>query len=221
MRARDILSREIIPLKPSDTGSLALQWMEDFGVTHLPVVDKENYLGLIKNEDIYGMDDPDTILKLHNLPLVRSYVYDGQHFYEVLRQVAAERLSLVAVLNEHNQYIGSITLQGIVHTIAGFTSLQQPGGILVLEVTEPQYALSEIARIVESNNAKVLSAFITTPPDSNKLEVTVKVSVMDLSSIIQTLNRYDYIVKASFAEESQYDTLLEERYESLLKYLNT
>jgi len=221
MRARDILSREIIPLKPSDTGSLALQWMEDFGVTHLPVVDKENYLGLIKNEDIYGMDDPDTILELHNLPLVRSYVYDGQHFYEVLRQAAAERLSLVAVLNEHNNYIGSITMSEIVYAVASFTSLQQPGGILVLEVTEPQYALSEIARIVESNNAKVLSAFITTPPDSNKLEVTVKVSVMNLSSIIQTLNRYDYIVKASFAEESQYDALLAERYESLLKYLNT
>ncbi len=221
MRAKDILSREIIPLKPSDTGSLALQWMEDFGVAHLPVVDKGDYLGLIKNEDIYNMDDPDTGLEFHKLPMTRSYVYDYQHFYEVLRQAATEKLSLVPVLNEHNQFIGSITLAGIVHTVAGFTSLQQPGGILVLEVTEPQYALSEIARIVESNNAKVLSAFITTPPDSNKLEVTVKVSVMNLSSIIQTLNRYDYIVKASFAEESQYDALLTERYESLLKYLNT
>ncbi len=221
MRAKDILSREIIPLKPSDTGSLALQWMEDFGVTHLPVVDKSVFLGLVKNEDIYNMNDPDSGLELHNLPLIRSYVYDRQHFYEVLRQAATERLSLVAVLNEQNNYIGSITVSEIIYAVASFTSVQQPGGILVLEVTEPQYALSEIARIVESNNAKVLSAFITTPPDSNKLEVTVKVSVMNLSSIIQTLNRFDYIVKASFAEESQYDALLSERYESLLKYLNT
>ncbi len=221
MRAKDILSREVIPLKPSDTGSLALQWMEDFGVTHLPVVDKGVFLGLIKNEDIYNMDDPDSGLELLNLPLIRSYVYDRQHFYEVLRQSATENLSLVAVLNEHNHYVGCITVSAILRAVAGFTSLQQPGGILVLEVTEPQYALSEIARIVESNNAKVLSAFITTPPDSNKLEVTVKVSVMNLASIIQTLNRYDYIVKASFADESQYDTLLAERYESLLKYLNT
>ncbi len=221
MRAKDILSKDVFSLKPSDTGSLALQWMEDFGVKQLPVVDKENFLGLIKNEDIYSLDDPDRPLELHKMPLVRSYVYDYFHFYEVLKIAATESLSLVPVLNDQNSYIGSITISTLITTMAGFTGFQQPGGILVLEVTSAQYALSEIARIVEENNAKVLSAFISSPAESSKLEVTIKVSVMDLSSIIQTLNRYDYIVKASFAEENRYDALLTERYESLLKYLNT
>ena len=221
MRAKDILSKDVFPLKPSDTGSLALQWMEDFGVTQLPVVDRENFLGLIKNEDIYGLDDPDQPLELYRVPLQRSYVYDYFHFYEVLKLAATEKLSLVPVLNEQNNYLGCITISKLITTMASFTGFQQPGGILVLEVTSAQYALSEIARLVEANNAKVLSAFISSPADSSKLEVTIKVSVMDLSSIIQTLNRYDYVVKASFAEENRYDALLTERYESLLKYLNT
>ncbi len=221
MRAKDIISKEIIPLNPNDTGSLALQWMEGFGVLHLPVVDKENFLGLVKNEDIYNMEDIDASLDLQKLPLMRSYVLSTQHFYEVLRLAASEKLSVVPVLNDKNIYVGSISRSGIVRAMAGFTSVQQPGGILILEVSATQYSLSEIARIVEANNAKVLSAFITSPPDSNKLEVTIKVSVMDLSSIIQTFNRYNYVIKASFAEESQYDSLLSERYESLLKYLST
>ncbi len=221
MRAKDILSKLVIPLKPTDHGSLALQWMEDIGVTHLPVVDKESFLGLIRNEDIYNLDDVDSPIDPYEMPLIRSYVYAQQHIYDVLRVVSAEKLTLVPVLNDHNNYIGSITLIELINGIAGFTSVQQPGGILVLEVSAAQYSLSEISRIVESNNAKMLSAFITSPPDSSKLEVTIKVSVMNLSSIMQTLNRYDYVVKASFAEESQYDSLLSERYESLLKYLNT
>ncbi len=221
MRAKDILSKEIIPLKPYDTGSLALQWMEDFGVSHLPVVDKGNFFGLVKNEDIYNMANVDAIIDPHKIPLLRTYVYASQHFYEVLRLAAPEQLSVIPVLNDKNNYVGSITRSGIIRAMAGFTSVQQPGGILILEVSAAQYALSEIARIVESNDAKVLSASITSPPESNKLEVTVKVSVMDLSSIIQTLNRYNYTVKASFAEESQYNSLLSERYESLIKYLST
>lgn len=221
MRAKDILSKLVVPLKPNDPGSIALQWMEDIGVAHLPVVDKESLLGLIRNEDIYNLDDVDNPIEPHEMPLIRSYVYAQQHIYDVLRLVSAEKLTLIAVLNDHNHYIGSITLIDLINGMAGFTSVQQPGGILVLEVGSAQYSLSEISRIVESNNAKVLSAFITSPPNSSKLEVTIKVNVMDLSSIMQTLNRYDYIVKASFAEESQYDSLLSERYESLIKYLNT
>lgn len=221
MLAKDILSKLVLPLKPSDTGSLALQWMEDIGVNHLPIVDKEVFIGLVKNEDIFVMDDPDAPLDLQKLPLTRTYVYAVQHFYEVLRLASEEQLSVIPVLNDQNHYIGSITVSEIVSAMAGFTSVQQPGGILVLEVSTAQYTLSEICRIVEANNAKVLSAFITSPPDSRKLEVTVKVSVMDLSSIIQTLNRYDYTIKASYAEENSYDNLLSERYESLIRYLNT
>lgn len=221
MLAKDILSKLVIPLKPKDPASLALQWMEDIGVAHLPLVDKESFLGLIRSEDLYNTNDVDKPVDPYEVPLIRSYVYAQQHVYDVLRLAATEQLTIVPVLNEHNHYIGSVTLVELIRGMACFTSVEQPGGILVLEVSAAQYSLSEISRIIEANNAKVLSAFITSPPDSSKLEVTIKVSVMDLSSIMQTLNRYDYIVKASFAEESQYDSLLSERYESLLKYLNT
>lgn len=221
MRAKDILSNMVMPLKPTDPGSLALSWMEDFGVTHLPVVDNKQFLGLIKNADIYSLDDLDESVNANKLPLMQSFVYHDVHLYEVLRHAANEDLSLVPVLDRHDQYLGAVTTQELIRAVAGFTSLTQPGGILVLEINAQQYALSEISRIVESNDAKVLSTAITSSKNSTQLEVTLKLNVMDLSSIIQTFNRYDYIVKASFAEESQYDSLLSERFESLMKFLDT
>ncbi len=221
MRAKDMLSKMVMPLKPSDPGSLALNWMEDMGVTHLPLVEGTHFHGLIRNEDIYNLEDPDDSIGTQKLPLQRTFVYHDVHLYEVLRQAAAESLSLVAVLDHHDHYVGAITTQELTQAMAGFTSITQPGGIIVLEVNEQQYALSEIARIIESNDAKVLSSSVTSAPNSTQLEVTLKLNVMDLSSVIQTLNRYDYIVKASFAEESQYDSLLSERYEALMKFLDT
>ena len=220
MRAKDILSKLVIPLKPSDTGSLALNWMEELGVTHLPVVQGEKLLGMVKSADIYGMDDPDGPIGTDKLPLNRSCVYADQHFFEVLRMAANENLSVVPVLDTNENYLGTITHWETILSMASYTSVKQPGGILVLEVSSQEYALSEIARIVEANDAKILSVSVSSPPESTRLEVTIKVSVMDLSSIIQTFNRYDYIIKASFANENQYDTLLSERYESLMKYLD-
>lgn len=221
MRAKDMLSKMVIPLKPSDPGSLALNWMEDMGVSHLPVVEAMHFHGLIKNADIYNLQDLDESIGKQKLPLRHTYVYHDVHLYEVLRQAAAENLSLVAVLDHHDHYMGAITTQEIMQAMAGFTSLTQPGGIIVLEVNEQQYALSEIARIIESNEAKILNSAVTSAPNSTQLEVTLKLNIMDLSSVIQTLNRYDYIVKASFAEESQYDSLLSERYEALMRFLDT
>ncbi len=221
MRAKDLLSNLVMPLKPTDTGSLALNWMEDLGVVHLPVTDNDNYLGLVKNSDIYSREDIDEPLNVSKIPLHRFYVQTDAHFFDVLRLADAEKLSVVPVLDHHNHYKGSITQSEIIQAMANFTSVTQPGGILVLEISAQQYSLSEISRIIEANDAKILHAAVTSSPDSTQLEVTIKVSVMDLSSIIQTLNRYDYIIKASFAEESQYDSLLSERFESLMRFLDT
>lgn len=221
MRAKDLLSNLLMPLKPTDSGTLALNWMEDMGLVHLPVVDGGNYIGIIKNSDIYGLDDPDQPLGTLKLPFIRPYVYDDQHFFEVLRLAATDNLTAIPVLDHHNSYKGSITRTEIIQTMANYTTVTQPGGIIVLEMNSNQYSLGEISRIIEGNDAKVLSVAVTSPADTNKLEVTIKVNVMDLSSIIQTFNRYDYIIKASFSEESSYDALLNERYESLMKFLET
>lgn len=221
MRAKDIISKLVMPLKPGDPGSLALNWMEDLGVMHLPVVDKGHLLGLLSNSGIYGMDDTDKPIEPPCLPLQRIYVQADLHFYEVLRLAATEKLSLIPVLDTHDRYLGSITQADMIQTMASFTSLTQPGGIIVLELSPHQYSLAEIARIVEANDAKVLSAELSSEVNSTRLEVTIKVNVMDLSSIIQTFNRFDFVIKASYAEESQYDALLSERFEALMRFLNT
>jgi hypothetical protein len=42
---------------------------------------------------------------------------------------------------------------------------------------------------------------------------------MDISAVLQTFSRYEYVVKASFSE-GDYDELLRDRFDSLMSYLN-
>jgi len=219
MLAKQLITDGILPLKTSDTGRIALSWMEDFRVMHLPIVNNEGFLGLISEFDIYSFNDFDEAVGNHQLSLSKSYVYDYQHMYDVMSLMQQNQLSLIPVVDSNDNYLGSITLPSLLDYFALSLSAIEPGGILVLEMSSADYSLAEISRIVESNDAKILSVFITTDPDSTRLEVTLKLNRIDLASVMQTFIRFNYHIKATFNERNDQDDL-RERYDSLMNYLN-
>lgn len=219
MLAKELISNAIMPLKTSDSGLIALNWMEEFRVSHLPIVNDNDFLGLVSESDIFEMNSFEEPLGNHILSLHKPYVLENQHVYDVIRQVYEQKLTLIPVVSEKQKYLGSITIQCLVDYFARLAAVDSPGGIIVLEMGVRDYSLSEIARIVESNDASVLSMYIKTMPDSTRMEVTLKINRMDIGPVIQTFIRYDYLIKASFYEEELNESL-KERYDSLMKYLD-
>ena len=74
MKAKDLITDEIPPLKHTDTGEIALRWMDEFKVSHLPVLKNDNYVGLISESDILDkMDIHETLDTLFD-HLPRPYV---------------------------------------------------------------------------------------------------------------------------------------------------
>jgi CBS domain-containing protein len=220
MLAKDLISEVIPSLKTSDSGQKALYWMDIFRISHLPIVNNVDFLGLISDKDIYDNNMAEEPIGNHNLSLFSPYVNFDQHIYEVMELASELQLSVIPVLDHQNQYLGIITLTDLLHYFADVSALKQPGGIIVLELNSNDYSLSQIAQIIEGNDAKVLSLYITSPTNSTKLEVTLKINRKELGSVLQTFNRYNYIVKASFTDESDLNSLYENRYESFMKYLS-
>ena len=220
MVAKDLISEVIPSLKTSDLGQTALNWMEIFRVSHLPIVNNQDFLGLISDADIYDMNQPEEPIGNHALTLFKPYVEEEQHIFEVIGLASRLKLSVVPVLDSNNHFKGVITISDLIRHIAGISSMDQPGSIIVLELIERDYSLSQIAQIVESNNAKILSMYITSPPESTKLEVTLKVNTSDLISVIKTFERYNYEVKTWVSDNDSMDRFYSERYDLLMKYLN-
>ncbi len=220
MIAKQLINDSIVPLKASDTSATALSWMDDYRTVHLPVVDKNmDFLGLISEKDIFDMSDFDRPINDYSLSLNKSYINEYKHIYDVIRLVSDLKISVVPVLDNDNKYLGCIMLKDIVNEFAEMSAVKNPGGIIVLEMSINDYSLSEIAQIIESNDAKVLSLMVTSHKDSTKLELTLKINKIDISSIIQTFNRYNYLIKASYSEKDDIDDL-KDRFDSFMKYLN-
>lgn len=220
MLAHELISDVISPLFTSDTGSTALSWMEIHKISHLPIVNNKQFLGLISESDIFDLNAPDTPLGDHKLSLFSPYVYANDHIYTVIDLVKKLKLSVVPVLDDKNNYLGVIMLLDLVRHFSDLINAEQPGGILILEITVHNYSLTQISQIVETNDAKILSMYVHSNPDTTELEVIIKVNIIDLSAIIQTFIRYDYTIKASYQKESELNNLYNSRFDSFLRYLN-
>jgi predicted transcriptional regulator len=219
MTAKDLVSMTIIPLKTSDTGMNALNIMEELKVAHLPIVNNEEFLGLVSQSDIENLNMSDEALGNHNLSLTRPFVYQEQNIFDIIRLFSSQKLSLLPVLDKKNNYLGVITVSDLVRNFSKLISAENPGGVIIIELNNNDYSLQEIAQIIESNDAKVLGMYVTSFPDSTKIEISIKLNKIDIRPVLQTFYRYNYSVTASYSEEED-DDVLKERFDSLMNYLN-
>lgn len=220
MLAKDLISDVIPALRTSDSGQKALYWMDIFRISHLPIVNNEDFLGLISDKDIYDYNMAEEPIGNHTLSLFSPYVTEDQHVYEVIELASRLSLSIVPVLSNNSHYKGVITQNDLIHYFADFSALKEPGAIIILEMSIHDYSLSQISQIVESNDAKILSLYISSHSSSTRLELTLKINKNDLTSIIQTFTRYNYTIQSTFMDHDDMDSLYENRYDMFMKYLS-
>jgi CBS domain-containing protein len=220
MLAKELISDVIPSLHTSDSGQKALYWMDIFRISHLPIVNNEDFLGLISDKDIYDANMAEEPIGNHNLSLFSPFVTENQHIYEAIELASRLSLSIVPVLDHKNHYLGVITNNDLIHYFADFAAMKEPGAIIVLEMSILDFSLSQIAQIVESNDGKILSMYISSHSASTRIEVTLKINRNDLTSIIQTFTRYNYTIHSTFMDHDDMDGLYENRYEMFMKYLS-
>jgi acetoin utilization protein AcuB len=219
MLARDLISDAIPPLRTSDTVQKALDRMAEFRVYHLPVVNEKQILGLVSENDLIEVTDYSTPIGSLSLNLRNYCVFEEQHVYDVIRLVNELHLSTVPVLDHQKNYLGLVSLTTLTEYFATLTSIHDPGSIVVLEISNRDNSLAHVAQIVESENAQILSSYVKSFPDSMKLELTLKLNRTEVSAIIASFLRYDYVVKATF-NDAKSDEGTQDRYDQLMNYLD-
>ncbi|MBU2915600.1 MULTISPECIES: CBS domain-containing protein [Reichenbachiella] len=218
MIARDLINYTIPPLKPTDNISKAQNWMSEFHVHELPVVDNGKFIGIFNENLIFDqVEDAELIQEFHLLS-AHLYVDQNEHYYEVLKKAYEASSNLVAVLNEDKDYIGSITIQDVVEAFSKMSSINSPGSIIVISMSMMDYSMAEISRIVESEGGKILSSFIEHADQTENIRLTLKVNLENASSIVSSFQRFGYNIASVFGkgQEHQID---QERLDTLLHYL--
>jgi CBS domain-containing protein len=218
--AEKLISDSLTSVNSAEKGKKALNSMDVYRVSHIPVVNGSKYLGLVSDKIIYDLNLLEVPLETQLDKLNTSHVHKDQHIFEVAILMYKLKLSVLPVLDADHYYLGAITLYDLARRFAKLFSLEEIGGVIVLEMNENNYSLSEIGKIVEGNDIKILSSFIDKKPGTNVMDVILKLDNDELSPLIQAFMRYDYNVKAVYLDQSEIGDLYKDRFEQFMKFMN-
>lgn len=218
MITKKLISKEIQTVTLDHSGAEALGIMQEYHLSHIAILSNNDLLGIISEEDIWSMHDESNKLQSIKEKIQHFFMPLGKDVFEVINYMDDHKLSLLPML-ANGKYVGSITYESIISSLASIVAIQESGGVIILEMMKKEYSMSEIAQIIESNGARILSAYITDVDDRDVIKLTLKLNIIDIAPVIQTFERYKYNVAASYNQSENKDNL-GDRYNLLMRYLN-
>jgi predicted transcriptional regulator len=219
MLTANLINNNIPRLQPQDSVNKALQLISDFKVTHLPVVSENKFLGLVSEEDLLDVEDQRITIEFLQQHLIQASVNDHAHFLIAVNCSIQFETNVVPVVNQANDFCGVITTTYLLKALGNFSGANEIGGIIVLEMERSQFAISEISRIVESNDCTILHLNTTVHPETGILEVTIHINKREIATVVATFERYDYHVNFQFGIEN-FENEIDKNYRHFMHYLD-
>ncbi|HEX8278212.1 MAG TPA: CBS domain-containing protein [Segetibacter sp.] len=217
MLTHQLITNHYPTVDPEDKISLALQLMDDFDLLHIAVVEQNKYLGIISKDDLLDANE-DTAVKGVISSLFQKSVKSGEHFLSALKLASQNALSIVPVVGNEQEWVGAIPAVDLLKAATNFTGAEEPGAVIVLEMERKSYSFGEISRLVETNDAYITQFNTSFETETGLLIVTIKINKLEVSDILSTFQRYEYIIRYFFGEE-QYENELRYNYDHLMSYL--
>lgn len=217
MHIQEHIITNIPVFEVKDTFEKVLEFFQDTTYSHIAVVEEGRFLGVFSENDSEALL-PETKIEQFRYELQSFFVRSDTNWMDVLEAFAKNEANLLPILNEKEEVIGYYDLTDIVSVFIDIPFFTDPGNILVIATGINDYSFSEIAQIVESNNAKLIGGFIT-DTQNDIIQVTLKITTDNYNKVVQTFRRYNYhILFGNNDDEFLQD--LKNRSDYLEKYLN-
>lgn len=223
MLANTLINPMLPTLKLTDSVSTALDWMDEFRTKQLVVADSGSYKGIVSEDILFDVEDSTELLSKVIIQHQDIYAHEDQHPYELLRLVNQFGLLVVPVVSEGKTLVGSILLNDLVENFVNELGVQEKGAVLVLNIAERDYSLSEVSRLIESNGTKILSSYYSSSESADpihKSKLTLKLNRTHITPVIATLERFGYDIEEAHANDP-IASVDQERLDMLLRYLAT
>jgi acetoin utilization protein AcuB len=220
MLAYELINNNLPRLQLQDTVAKALQLLHDFKITHLAVVADNTFLGLVSEDDLLDVEDEKLPIEVLEHSLLKVSVNKNEHFLTAVNSSIQFDTSIVAVTsNNAENFEGVVTVTELLKQLGSFAGASELGGIIVLEMDSRQFSISEISKIVESNNCTVLHLNTVNNPLTGILTVTLHINTKEIAAVVATFERYEYSVTQTYGNQ-QFESDIENNYKNLMNYLN-
>jgi len=208
----------ISPLTMDSLVSDAKMILDEFRVSHLVVVDGVQFLGCVAEYDIRSLDGNKRISDYADY-FESFFVIEGVNSLEIMEATSKYQTNIMPVLSQNEKnYIGYVMLRTVMDLFSDMPFLSEHGNVIVVQKGINDHSLSEVTQIVESNNTRVLCAYVS-DAKMDMIQTTIKIGDGDFNAIIQTFRRYGYEIVSDHYDDVFLNNL-KERSRYFNKYLN-
>jgi len=187
-----------------------------YGFSHLPVVEKNIYRGMIRCDDLIEIDDKNQPLKNFVHLLEKIYLSQPMDWTETLSIMMRNEANVMGVLDLGGHYNGIRLLDDVLNLMTEKAFINEKGYVLVISKLTADFSISQVAQIIESDGGTILGILVNETGQNTELEVKIKTD--DINEIIQTFRRYDYNIITQMEEDLHLQEL-KEHSDFLRRYL--
>jgi len=213
----NIIDNALFPLKSTDSVEFAIETMLLNQISALPVILKDEMLGFVESKNLLDVSSKQSIKKLATLQ-ANWVLGANNHYSETIKLIGDLNAGCLVILDENKTIKGIISPRSVMKFLSESYSQSAEGSVICLEMIARNYSLNEITRIVENNDAKIIGLSIFNIPDSSRISIHIKLNTVYIEKVVSTFQRFGYEINMTF-NSNQDESNLENRYQSLLKYL--
>lgn len=215
MFIKDYISKDYPAFNFSDSIEYASEFAKDFGYSHIFVKSKGVFAGALSQS--FLEESPEGTLQSLEIHFEKFAIREDGNILDTVKLFHIFNSNIVPVIGTTEKYLGYISCDDIFSEFSKYPLFSENGAILTIQTTSKHYSFTEIAKIIESNNAKMYGCYVSAINEDN-FQLTMKISSDNLSSIDETFERYGYNVVHKHYNDEKED-LLKDRFGFLQKFI--
>lgn len=215
MYAKDAIDINIVPLKPNQIIAEAIDWCTEYHSKYAYIVEEAKMIGRFSEDFLFNYDDQkllNTLLEFAE-PII---ILENQHCLELISKAKLYNSFVLPIVDNEKNFLGLTSAESILNTLFDKNILNEQQSIFIVEIIANNYAMSDVAKIVESNNAHII--YSNYNRYNSNAQITLILQGENFAAIANTFERFGYEVMYQSAENVYTDHLIE-RAESFIKFL--
>lgn len=215
MFIRDYISKDYPAFSIKDSIEEASELAKDFGYSHIFIVKNGEFVGALSQA--FLEESPEGSLESLEIHFERFAILEDGNVLDTVKLFYVFTANIVPVISLNENYLGYISCDDVFSEFSKYALFSESGAVLTIQTQDSHYSFTEITRLIESNNSKMYGIYVSAINIDN-VQITMKISSENLTSIDETLKRYGYtIVHKHYADEKE--ELMKDRFGFFQKYL--
>ncbi|MDO5616674.1 MAG: CBS domain-containing protein [Cruoricaptor ignavus] len=215
MFIKDYISKDYPAFSSIDSIEEASETAKEFGYSHVFIKKNGVYVGALSQS--FLEESPEGKLDSLEIHYERFAVAEDADVLDSVKLFHTFNANVVPIIGKNEKYLGYISCDDVFGEFSKYPLFSENGAVLTVQTNSLHYSVTEIAKIVESNNAKIYGCYISAILEDS-VQITLKISSENLSSIDETFERYGYhVVHKSYEDEKE--DLMKDRFGFFQKYL--